>query len=62
MTVGLYYERRKNYYRNQQIALTQLVSIDQMGQAVTSTLAQAPHVARGETSKIFEDETYHLIS
>ena len=60
-TVGLYYERRKNYYRNQQIPLTQLVSIDQLGQAVTATLAQVPHVARGETSKIFEDETYHLV-
>jgi hypothetical protein len=60
-TVGLYYERRKNYYRNQQIPLPQLVSIDQMGQAVTATLAQVPHVARGETSKIFEDETYHLV-
>jgi hypothetical protein len=60
-TVGLFYERRKNYYRNQQIPLPQLVSIDQMGQAVTATLAQVPHVARGETSKIFEDETYHLV-
>jgi hypothetical protein len=60
-TVGLYYERRKNYYRNQQIPLSQLVSIDQMGQAVTATLAQAPHTSRGETSRIFEDDIYHLV-
>lgn len=60
-TVGLYYERRKNFYRNQQIPLTQLVSIDQLGQAVTSALAQVPHVARGEVSKIFDDDIYQLV-
>jgi hypothetical protein len=60
-TVGLYYERRKNFYRNQQIPLTQLVSIDQLGQAVTSALAQSPHVARGEISTIFDDEIYQLV-
>lgn len=60
-TIGLAYERRKNYYRNQQIPLTELVSIDQMGQAVTSALAQVPHTARGEVTRIFEDEIYDLV-
>lgn len=60
-TLGFCYERRKNYYRNQQIPLTQLVSIDQLGQAVTATLAQFPHVARGEVSTIFDDDTYQLV-
>lgn len=60
-TVGLYYERRKNFYKNQQIPLAQLVSIDQLGQAVTSALAQFPHIARGEVSKIFDDDTYQLV-
>ena len=58
---GLYYERRKNFYHNQSIPLTKLVSIDQMGQAVMSCLVQVPHVARGEVSKIFEDDVYHLV-
>lgn len=58
---GLYYERRKNYYHNQSIPLNKLVSIDQMGQAVMACLVQVPHVARGEVSKIFEDEVYHLV-
>ena len=57
-TIGLSYERRKNYYRNQQIPLTELVSIDQLGQAVVATLAQAPHIARGSVSLIFEDDIY----
>ena len=59
--MGLYYERRKNYYRNQQIPLAKLVSIEQLGQAVVSVFAQTPHVARGESSKIFDDGTYELV-
>ncbi|WP_431247785.1 AIPR family protein [Leifsonia xyli] len=60
-TKGLYYERRKNYYYNRQIPLKDLVSIDQMGQAVLSTLVQAPHVSRGEVSRIFQDEIYDVV-
>lgn len=60
-TQGFYYERRKNFYRNQQIPLSQLVSIDQLGQAVTATLVQAPHVSRGEASRIFDNEIYEMI-
>ncbi|MFG1909436.1 AIPR family protein [Kribbella sp. NPDC048928] len=55
---GLFYERRKNYYQNRSIPLAKLVSIDQMGQAVMSTLVQVPHVARGQASKIFDEEIY----
>lgn len=60
-TQGLYYERRKNFYHNRSIPLTKLVSIDQMGQAVMATLVQVPHVARGQVSKIFDDDVYHLV-
>ncbi|ROS73070.1 AIPR family protein [Cellulomonas sp. PhB143] len=60
-TVGLYYERRKNFYRNQQVHLSQLVSIDQLGQAVMATLVQAPHVARAAPSKVFDDDIYPLV-
>lgn len=58
---GLYYERRKNYYYNRQIPLRELVSIDQMGQAVLAALVQAPHVSRGEVSRIFQDEIYDVV-
>lgn len=58
---GMYYERRKNHYYNRQIPLKDLVSIDQMGQAVLSTLVQAPHVSRGEVSRIFQDEIYNVV-
>lgn len=58
---GLYYERRKNFYHNRQIPLRDLVSIDQLGQAVLATLVQAPHVSRGEVSRIFQDDIYQVV-
>lgn len=58
---GLFYERRKNYYHNRSIPLAKLVSIDQLGQAVMSNLVQVPHVARGEVSRIFDEDVYPLV-
>lgn len=58
---SLYYERRKNYYKNNDISLRQLVSIDQLGQAVISVFAQFPHVARGQASRIFDNSIYELV-
>ncbi|HET7385302.1 MAG TPA: AIPR family protein [Nocardioidaceae bacterium] len=60
-TKGLYYERRKNFYHNRQIPLQNLVSIDQLGQAVMATLVQVPHVSRGEVSRIFQDDVYDVV-
>ena len=60
-TEGLYYERRRHLYSNEGIPLTKLVSIDQMGQALLSTLAQTPHIARGRLSDVFSDDIYGLL-
>ncbi|WP_231441487.1 AIPR family protein [Brevibacterium zhoupengii] len=58
---GLYYERRKNYYQNQNVPIVDLVSIDQMGQAVMAVLVQTPEFSRGSVSRIFEDEIYNVV-
>lgn len=58
---GLFYERRRHLYQNQGVPVQQLVSIDQMSQAVLSSLAQFPHVARGQSSRVFEPEIYDLL-
>lgn len=58
---GLYYERRKHLYSNKGIRVDDLVSIDQMGQALLASLVQMPHVARGQVSKVFEDDIYDLL-
>lgn len=60
-TRGLFYERRRRHYQNKGIASQHLVSIDQMGQSLLSGLVQAPHVARGSLSLIFEKEYYDLL-
>jgi hypothetical protein len=39
----------------------ELVSIDQMGQALLTSLVQMHHVARGQVSRVFEDEVYDLL-
>ncbi|MEP7765200.1 AIPR family protein [Sanguibacter sp. 25GB23B1] len=54
----LYYERRRNLYQNRGIPIHKLVSIEQMGQAILSTMVQAPHVARGNLTRVFEPEIY----
>lgn len=58
---GYFYERRKNYYHNRSIPLDKLVSVEQLAQAVMSTLVQVPHLARGEVSRLFEPDVYDLI-
>jgi AIPR protein len=42
---GLYYERRRNAYRNEGISLSEIVTIPQLARAVTSVLLQEPHLA-----------------
>lgn len=58
---GLNYERRRRHYLNQGVSLESIVSIDQMGQAVLSVLAQFPHIARGRITRIYEDDVYDLV-
>lgn len=58
---GLFYERRRRHYYNQGKPVEALVSIDQMGQAVLSVMAQTPHIARGQVSRVFEGDIYDLL-
>jgi hypothetical protein len=55
---GLFYERRRRYYFNQNKPVDRIVSIDEMGQAVLSVLVQTPHIARTSPGKIFEADIY----
>lgn len=55
---GLYYERRRHYYLNQNFPIDRIVSIDRMGQALLSVFIQKPEIARGNPSKIFENDIY----
>jgi AIPR protein len=59
---GLYYDRRKNYYKNQGRPLEQIISIPFMAQAVMSILLQRPDDARARPSSLLKrDEDYRAI-
>jgi hypothetical protein len=56
-----YYERRRRQYYNAGKPMDRIVSIDGMGQALISILAQMPHVARATPSEVFDRDKYALV-
>jgi hypothetical protein len=56
---GYYYDRRKNHYKNEGIALEKIISIPYMAQAVMSVALQRPDNARSRPSSLLKkDEDY----
>ncbi len=53
---GLYYDRRKNQYRNQGIKLCDIISIGFLGQCLISLLMLRPDSARARPSTILSDD------
>lgn len=59
---GLFYDRRKNFYKNQGKPVEQIVSIALMAQAVMSIVLQRPDDARARPSSLLKkDEDYKAI-
>jgi hypothetical protein len=52
--VGLYYDRRKNYYRNRGKTSQEIVTIPELAQALASIVLQRPHEARGKPTTVAE--------
>lgn len=56
---GLYYDRRKNYYKNQGKKSSEIVSVSFLAQCMISLLLQKPNYARARPSTVIaHDETY----
>jgi len=56
---GLYYDRRKNYYKNEGKPINRIVGIPQMAQAVMAVVLQKPDTARARPSSLMKrDEEY----
>ena len=53
---GIYYDRRKNYYKNEGKRADQIVSIPAMAQAVMAILLQRPDAARARPSSLLKDD------
>jgi hypothetical protein len=59
---GYFYDRRKNYYKNQGKPTSKIFSIQYTAQAIRSIVFSDPHSARAKpTSLLKEDRTYNLI-
>ncbi len=51
---GLFYDRRKNYWRNKDIQLSKIVGITELAQSVIAILLQEPDMARARPARYFE--------
>jgi len=59
---GLYYDRRKNYYKNEGKPISRIVSIQQMAQAVMAIALRRPDTARARPSSLLkQDADYHSL-
>jgi hypothetical protein len=59
-SAGLYYDRRKNYWRNRDIPLAKIVSIQDLAQSIISMVLRAPDDARARPSKYFKQKNRSL--
>ena len=57
----LYYERKKNHYKNLGRPRTKTVEVLELAQAVGSILLQSPHVARGTPSAFVRGKLYERV-
>ena len=55
---GLYYERKKNQYKNQGRARSDIVEVLELAQALGAILLRQPHTARGKPSALVRDPLY----
>lgn len=56
---GLYYDRRKNYYKNQKKNSGEIISVSFLAQCLISILLRKPDFARSRPSTLLtDDETY----
>jgi hypothetical protein len=61
-TVGLFYDRRKNFYRNKGEPADKIITISYMAQAVAAVVLQAPDHARARPSTVAEKNYDSLFS
>ena len=59
---GYYYDRRKNYYRNERKPYNRIISITYLAQSIISIVLRRPNDARARPSTLIrEEEDYSLI-
>ena len=62
LTIGYFYDRRKNAYKREGKPANKIISIDRLAQAILAILMQEPHTARARpTTAIKNDADYKRI-
>lgn len=56
----IYYDRRKNYYKNQRKQVSRIISIKQMAQSVMSIVLQKPDDARGRPNDLLQNDDIYI--
>ena len=57
LTEGYYYDRRKNYYKNNGKPINSIISISYLGQAVMAIVLQEPDYARARPSSLLKNDS-----
>ncbi|MBU2900748.1 AIPR family protein [Maribacter dokdonensis] len=57
LTEGFYYDRRKNYYKNNGKPVNSIISISYLGQAVMAIVLQEPDYARARPSSLLKNDS-----
>lgn len=61
-TRGLYYDRRKNYYKNQKKKSTEIIGVSFLAQCLISIILRKPDFARARPSTLLtDDDTYAML-
>ena len=55
---NVFYDRRRNYYKNLNKPASRTIGIDRMAQAVTAMLLEKPDVARARPTSLMKDPFY----
>jgi hypothetical protein len=55
---NVFYDRRRNYYKNLNKPASRTIGIDRMAQAVTAMLLEKPDVARARPTSLMKDPSY----
>lgn len=59
---GLYYDRRKNYYKNQKKKASDIIGVSFLAQCLISIVLRKPDFARARPSTLLtDDETYNML-
>ena len=59
---GLYYDRRKNYYKNQKKKASEIIGVSFLAQCLISIILRKPDYARARPSTLLtDDQTYKLL-